>query len=63
MMFFEVTGSNEDLHHVVVHFLMGGRDWRMGLLLWVGLDRDPPLQGAAVKHWHIYTEMTKNIEK
>lgn len=57
-----LVGSDEDLHHVVVHFLLG-QGWRRGLLLWVGLDKEPPLQGAAVKHWHIYAGMTKNIEK
>lgn len=27
------------------------------------LTREPPLQGAAVKHWHICTEKTKKIKK
>lgn len=48
----EVIGSDEDLHHVVVHILLGGWGWWEGLLC-VRLDREPPLQGAAVKHCHI----------
>lgn len=59
----EVMGSDEDLHHVVVHFLLGGRDWKRGVLLWVGLDGESPLQGAAVKHWHICTEVTDNVKE
>lgn len=55
----EVRGSDENLHHVTVHILLGGLGWRRALLLWVGLDREPPLQGAAVKHCHIYTEIKK----
>lgn len=58
----EVIGSDEDLHHVVVHILLGGWGWWEGLLC-VRLDREPPLQGAAVKHCHIYIKITKNIRK
>lgn len=50
--------SDEDLHHVIFHFLLGKCGWRRGQLLWIGLDRGPPLQGAAVKNWHIYADKT-----
>lgn len=55
--------SYEDLHHVVVHFLLGEWGCWRGRLLRVRMDREPPLQGAAVKHWHICKEKTKNIKK
>lgn len=55
--------SYEYLHHVVVHFLLGEWGCWRGRLLRVRMDREPPLQGAAVKHWHICKEKTKNIKK
>lgn len=59
-----VKRSDENLHHVIVHFLLSERGWTRSLwLLWVGLYREPPVKCAAVEHWHIYTEKTKNIEK
>lgn len=58
--FLEVMVSYEDLNDVCVYLLLDCWSWRESLLLWMGLHKEPPFKGAAVKHWNFYTKMTKN---